>query len=126
MRGIAALRECRHYLAGEQFDALRRIQVAKDHREETDSFAHTFVQLFDNLGGRALDCSAPERQALRYFPLRLDFSVIRADAYQQLLRDVDRVEIAAYRLAVLLKHVELVLKAPVTGRTIPAICILRN
>src|SRR6516225_2650900 len=115
--------KCWHHLAREQIDALIRIHVAEDDREEGYSPADALVQVLDKLSRGAFDPSTPEGKALRHLPLLVDLGLIRADTDQQLLRDVNLIQIAAHGLAVLLKHVKLVLEIAVTSGAVPAVCV---
>src|SRR5258708_10798517 len=119
---LNALRKCRHHFLREQLERRRRREVAEENRKRRDSHRDALLQLLDQLLRRTLDSGRDERlEHLRRLPLRLDFRVALPDANQQLLRDVDRVHVAPDVFAMLLEHVEFVLEAFVTGRTVPSI-----
>src|SRR5271154_2762533 len=116
------LSKCRHHFLREQFERRRWRKVAEENRERGNAHRDALSEFFDQLLRRALDSGCDERlEHLRRLPFRFDFSVVLADTYEQLLRHVDRVNVAPDVFAVLLEHVELVLEAFVAGWAVPAV-----
>src|SRR6516225_8725885 len=102
---VKGLNKCWHHLAREQINTLIRIHVTEDDGKERYALVHAPAHLLDDLRRGAFDPGGPERQALGKLPFFLDFGVTRADTDQELLRDINLIDIAAGRLAVLFEHV---------------------
>src|SRR5215469_15475607 len=121
------LRKGRHDFAREQLEGRWRREVTKKDGKRRDALRHAFFQLFDELLGGAFDAGDGEwPEPLRHFPFLRYLVFGFADTDQELLGDVYGAYVAAHILAVLLEHVELLLKALISGRAIPAVGIFRD